>query len=455
MARPAKRWRSAGADSPAAALWRIVGSLTPEQERRLAREIKLVTAAVTSERGGVSSEVSVAEGVRARHSRSCTSRSGGACDCIPAWEGAVYARAQRVKVRKTFPHRWEAKAWRHEMLELAEIGQLRPPSRHTLAEVASVWLDLAQKGKITNRSGRRYKPSALRAIEQDTRLHLVPVLGATAMAEVTRADLQRLISVWLDRGLSASKARGIVNTARVLWRDLDLVAGIDSRPLVDPTRGLRLPAGSGRRERIASADEAHRLIEALEPRDQALWATAMYAGLRCGELRALQAHDVDLEQRRINVQRGWDQYEGEIEPKSEKGTRSTIIATPLYKLLAVHLRDTERRDANLVFGRTATLPFNINTVNSRACRAWTVAREREDEEDVIAQSERIRPIGLHECRHTAVSQMLDAGIAIERVSKFMGHASISITIDRYDHLLPAGEAKAIALLDAYHRRRQG
>jgi integrase len=50
--------------------------------------------------------------------------------------------------------------------------------------------------------------------------------------------------------------------------------------------------------------------------------------------------------------------------------------------------------------------------------------------------------------------MLDAGIAIEKVSKFMGHASISITIDRYDHLLPTGEAKAIAVLDAYHRRHQ-
>lgn len=288
MTKPAELVEGKGARSPAA-LWRIIGSLTPEQERRLAREIKLVTAAVTMERAGASLDAPVAEGVRPRHSRGCRSRSGEACDCAPAWEGSVYARTQRVKVRKTFRQRWEAKAWRHEMLELAEIGQLRPPSRHTLAEVASVWLDLAQKGKITNRSGRRYKPSALRAIEQDIRLHLEPVLGSTAMAEATRAELQRLISVWLDAGLSASKVRGIINTARVLWRDLDLVAGIDSRPLVDPTRGLRLPAGSGRRERIASADEARRLIDALEQRDQALWATAMYAGLRCGELRALQA----------------------------------------------------------------------------------------------------------------------------------------------------------------------
>jgi integrase len=47
--------------------------------------------------------------------------------------------------------------------------------------------------------------------------------------------------------------------------------------------------------------------------------------------------------------------------------------------------------------------------------------------------------------------MLDAGITIDKVSKFIGHASITITIDRYGHLLPGGEADAIALLDAYHR----
>ena len=46
--------------------------------------------------------------------------------------------------------------------------------------------------------------------------------------------------------------------------------------------------------------------------------------------------------------------------------------------------------------------------------------------------------------------MLDAGISIDKVSKMMGHASITITVDRYGHLLPGGEAEAAALLDAYH-----
>ena len=82
----------------------------------------------------------------------------------------------------------------------------------------------------------------------------------------------------------------------------------------------------------------------------------------------------------------------------------------------------------------------------------TRARRPPETTKTTPTAERIRPIGLQDCRHTAVSQMLDAGITIDKVSKFIGHASITITIDRYGHLLPGGEADAIALLDAYHQR---
>jgi hypothetical protein len=48
----------------------------------------------------------------------------------------------------------------------------------------------------------------------------------------------------------------------------------------------------------------------------------------------------------------------------------------------------------------------------------------------------------------------DAGITIDKVSKFIGHTSITVTIDRYGHLLPGGEAEAVALLDEHHARRR-
>lgn len=202
------------------------------------------------------------EGLRPRHSRSCRSCAGGARNCKPSWEAFVYSRGDRKKIRKTFPRHREARAWRNSLLEPAAVRRLDVPSRLTLAQTAYSWIRMAREGEILNRSGRRYKPSAPRTIDRDLRLQLISELGAHAMREITRADLQRRVGAWRASGFSASKIRGVVNAARLLWRDYDLIAGIDNQLLVDPTRGLRLPADTSKRDRIATPDEARRLIEA-------------------------------------------------------------------------------------------------------------------------------------------------------------------------------------------------
>lgn len=45
--------------------------------------------------------------------------------------------------------------------------------------------------------------------------------------------------------------------------------------------------------------------------------------------------------------------------------------------------------------------------------------------------------------------MLAAGVNVKALSTYMGHASITITLDRYGHLMPGNEAEAAGLLDAY------
>ncbi len=62
--------------------------------------------------------------------------------------------------------------------------------------------------------------------------------------------------------------------------------------------------------RIARPDEAATLIAALPLKDHALWATALYAGLRRGELQALRWKDIDLDQNLLHVHRSWDRIEG-------------------------------------------------------------------------------------------------------------------------------------------------
>jgi integrase len=77
-------------------------------------------------------------------------------------------------------------------------------------------------------------------------------------------------------------------------------------------------------------------------------------------------------------------------------------------------------------------------VHERAGRAWRKAK--------------LDPITLHECRHTFASLMIAAGVNAKALSTYMGHATISITLDCYGHLMPGNEDEAAGLLDAYLER---
>jgi integrase len=45
--------------------------------------------------------------------------------------------------------------------------------------------------------------------------------------------------------------------------------------------------------------------------------------------------------------------------------------------------------------------------------------------------------------------MIDAGCNAKALSVVLGHASVTITFDRYGHLMEGGEAEVAARLDAY------
>jgi integrase len=100
------------------------------------------------------------------------------------------------------------------------------------------------------------------------------------------------------------------------------------------------------------------------------------------------------------------------------------------------LRDLRKTGASgFVFGREDGRTFAPSSVVLRAETAWAAAG--------------LTPIGLHECRHTFASFMIAAGVNAKALSTYMGHASVTITFDRYGHLMPGNDAEAARLLDRY------
>ena len=303
----------------------------------------------------------------------------------------------------------------------------------TLRQAAQEWLAAAEGGLVRNRSGDLYKPSALRGYEQALRTRILPALGGAKLGDIRRSDVQRVVNRMMADGLEPSTVRNALMPVRAIYRQalaLEEVA-------VNPTTGVQLPAVRGKRERIASPAEAARLLDALPSRDRAVWATALYAGLRSGELQALTDELVDLDANVIRVQWSWDPKAGRVAPKSRAGRRTVPVPGELRKYLLEH-RLARGRRGGLFFARPDGRPFSNQALSQRAARRWRAAG--------------LEPIGLHECRHTFASLMIAAGVNAKTLATFIGHTSITLTMDRYGHLFPGSEKEAAGLLDSYLER---
>jgi integrase len=144
---------------------------------------------------------------------------------------------------------------------------------------------------------------------------------------------------------------------------------------------------------------------------------------------------VDFEHGVIRVERSWDDRVGPIEPKSRAGRRRVPLTRALRARLAAHRLASAGREHDLVFEGRRGGAFCSGAATRRARGTWKQAK--------------LEPIGLHECRHTYAAFMIAAGVNGKALSTYMGHSSITVTLDRYGHLMPGNEREAAVMLEKY------
>ena len=246
-------------------------------------------------------------------------------------------------------------------------GRGRKIGGEELRQAAEEWLLAAEAGIIRTRSGDPYKPSAIRSYKQALHAKVLPELGNSKLTAITTNALQDLADQLVSEGLSPSTIRNTLLPLRALYRRA-LARGDVA---INPTLKLSLPAVRGRRERVARPDEAAALISAVPLSDRAIWATAVYAGLRLGELQALDWNQINLDENLINVERSWDRIAGFIEPKSRSGKRRVPITNTLRSHLINHRLQQGTGGQGLLYpNHNGDRPFNPSTITLRARTAW-------------------------------------------------------------------------------------
>jgi integrase len=372
----------------------------------------------------------MAAGIYKRHSKKCATVEGGRCNCQPGYQAHVFDARTGTRHRRHFRTEADAKAWRAQALVELRHGRLAQPRKVTLQQACDEYLRLAEQGVILTRGGDPYKPATLYAYRQTLRLRVYPRLGPARFDQIDLVNLQDLVDRMAADGWSPSTIVCALTPLKAVYG-----RALERREItIDPTIGVKLPRVRTRRDRIADPAEAERLLAVLDDRDRPIWATAMYAGLRRGELMALRVEDVDLDANLIHVRRSYDPRDHTFVATKNREQRNVPIPAALGVLLREQLLRTGRR-RGLVFGESETLPFRPDRPRHRADKAWEQAK--------------LARITLHECRHTYASLMIAAGVNAKALCSYMGHHSVTVTYDRYGHLMPGNEADAAGLLDAY------
>jgi len=269
----------------------------------------------------------------------------------------------------------------------------------------------------------RQKPSGVSAKEVIARVHVLPLLGNHPLDTIATENVQQL-----KAGLAAKAPKTVNNVLTVLNTMLKKAIEwgvIDRMPCV--VRLLPVPPPSAR---FHDFEDFERLVEGAKKRDDLAYLVVLLggeAGLRRGEIAALEWGDVDLKKRQLCVQRSV--WKGHTE--TPKGGRLRYV--PLTQRLTAALQASRHLRGPLVFCDRHGKPLNEKNIA--------------DHVDHAAQAARLRHRGVHVLRHTFCSHLAMRGAPARAIQELAGHADLRTT-QRYMHLSPAALDAAIRLLDA-------
>ena len=308
-------------------------------------------------------------GIDVRHSKQCGSRESGRCNCKPTFQAHVFDKRAGRRIRKTFSTITAAKNWRVDAIKALRDGETAAlcPTKRTVTQALDQLIAGMDDGTVLDRSGRRYRPATVRSYRQAAETYLKPSLGRLRLSDLVRGDVQRMVDKLHAKGMGGSTIRNKLDPLRVVYRR----ALQDDEVGRNPTEKLRLPAMETKPRSVGNVERVGELLRALPDSERAAWATAFYAGLRVGELRALKWSAVNFEAGVIRVQAGWDDQQGEQDDQdARQASAPSRLLAGVRAILAAHKLATGRDGDDLVFGRTASDAFVRSTLRARSLAAW-------------------------------------------------------------------------------------
>lgn len=333
---------------------------------------------------------------------------------------ALKENAQKETVRK----RMTVKRWYKEWMEIYKSPVIRPNTKRHYVHIFNAFI--------------------------------LPELGDMYLDEVRQIHVKSLINSLDKKGYQGETQ----NKVRILILDMFNIAMENDYAVKNPAKGIRLAVAKSEDRIVLSIEQQQDFFECSGGTFyDNLFVVAVNSGLRPGEICALEKSDLDFENHMISVTKtllyqeleGDDRKEFHIgPPKTESSIRTVPMNLECEKSLRKQIRLKEilsrkyvktNEFRNLLFVTRFNTPICSEVLNDAIKR---IVREINLQRDEI---ELFPVFSAHTFRHTFATRCIEAGILPKTLQKYLGHATLQMTMDLYVHITEEFKKEELEKLD--------
>lgn len=271
---------------------------------------------------------------------------------------------------------------------------------------------------------------------------ILPVLGPIKLKDLKRTEIEawkvslKKIGPNGKRGLSDSTVNKHTHLLGAIIKMAIDDGYIDKNPM--PIRRGKKRVTSKRKIAPYTPNTVTRIADAFPAKWRILIWIMYYTGLRPSEALGLTYDRLDFKAGTITVDRQISRYSDEVFSDTLKTYASyRVIGFPkvLQKLISEHLSKFGEGPEGLI-------------LQNRSGKIWRYKDAAAMFREVLTSiGIRVDGEGLHNLRHTFVSNAIRRGVSAKRIQVWVGHKSITETMDTYGHLFPDDFDEMTSMID--------
>lgn len=335
----------------------------------------------------------------------------------------------------------EAKAKAEIKKRQLENGEVGISSKMAVFRWCETWLKTYKLGTVTDKSYKNYARH-VKVITDE--------IGNVLLKDVRDVHLQKIL---ISRaGYSKSDLSKLRNTMYAAFHRAWLSRLVPYNPALD----LTMPrTAQPNKRRSITEHERTMILKTAANHHAGLWVKAMLkTGLRPGEIIALDAVDLKIKGKMINVDKAKESGNNEIkDPKTDAGNREVPIPDDLLNDLAEAIKNKKPYDP--VFTQKTN---DRRHTESSFYKSWKNFLKTMDIENgaTVKNQQIIKSVISSDLipyylRHTYCTDLETAGVPINVARYLMGHSDISITARIYTHTTSKVIDDAATKINALHK----